>query len=99
MSVIQKVYLESIVAMEPEEAQAFEETRVLPTTVLERGITVSSNGAHFIAAEHSWTGDDINFQLEDTLTLTASFIDEAESADDGESEDDESGEDESNDED
>lgn len=95
MSVIQKVYLEGLVSMEAEEAQAFEETRVLPTAVIERGITIAANGAHFIAAEHSWTGDDINFQLEDTLTLRASFIEEAESEEEPEEESDDETEDDS----
>ena len=87
MTVIQKVYLEGIVSMEADEAQAFEETRVLPNSVLERGVTVSANGAHFIAAANSWSGDDINFQLEDALTLSASFVEEAEAEDELEPED------------
>jgi len=94
MAKLQEIYLLGTVSMEPAELQAFQETRQLPTAVFERGVTFESNAKHFVPANASETGEDMWFGLEETLTLTASFIEEAE-AEDEEPEDDEETEEES----
>ena len=76
MTVLQTVFLEALVVMEPEEAARFEESRVLPSSVFEAGISVKPNGHHYVPAEQSWTGDDINFSLDDEIILTAKWLEE-----------------------
>lgn len=75
MSVLQTLCLSVQVAMEEEEHQLFQETRVLTDEVVQRGVSVLADGGHFVPADAGWTGEDINICLEDSFVFRA-FVDE-----------------------
>lgn len=80
MSVLQTLCLSVQVAMEEEEHQLFQETRVLTDEVVQRGVSVLADGGHFVPADAGWTGEDINICLEDSFVFRA-FVDEEEDDD------------------
>lgn len=75
MSVLQTLCLSVQVAMEEEEHQLFQETRVLTDEVVQRGVSVLADGGHFVPADAGWTGEDINICLEDSFVFKA-FVDD-----------------------
>lgn len=75
MTVLQDIYMRSQVVLEEEEIASLQETGVLPIEVLRRGVSVVAEGGHYIPADASWSGDDINIALEEGFTFTA-FTDE-----------------------
>jgi len=75
MTVLQDIYMRSQVVLEEEEIASLQETGVLPIEVLRRGVSVSAEGGHYIPADASWSGDDVNIALEEGFTFTA-FTDE-----------------------
>ena len=77
MTVLQTVLLEAQIPLEPEEATKFEQTRVLPSSVFEAGVLFKPNGRHHVPAEESWTGEDVNFTLEDEVILSSVWEDSA----------------------
>lgn len=82
MSVLQTLCLSVQVAMEEEEHQLFQETRVLTDEVVQRGVSVLADGGHFVPADAGWTGEDINICLEDSFVFKA-FVDDEEEEDTG----------------
>lgn len=75
MTVLQDVYLRTSVVLEEEEIASLQETGVLPIEVLRRGVSVQAEGGHYIPADASWSGDDVNIALEEGFSFTA-FTDE-----------------------
>lgn len=75
MTILQDLYLRSQVVLEEEEIASLQETGVLPIEVLRRGVSVAAEGGHYIPADASWSGDDVNITLEEGFTFTA-FTDE-----------------------
>jgi len=82
MSVLQTLCLSVQVAMEEEEHQLFQETRVLTDEVVQRGVSVLADGGHFVPADAGWTGEDINICLEDSFVFKA-FVDDEEEEENG----------------
>lgn len=75
MTILQDIYMRSQVVLEEEEIASLQETGVLPIEVLRRGVSVVAEGGHYIPADASWSGDDVNITLEEGFTFTA-FTDE-----------------------
>jgi len=71
MSILQDVMLQAAIVLEDEEISTFQETGVITTTMLNRGIVLQAEAGHHVPAHASWTGGDVVVTLEDNVTLYA----------------------------
>ncbi len=92
MSTLLTLQVEGEFVFEAEELKAFQQTAVVPQSVVDRGFTVNQSGNHQVPANTFDNEEPVPFEFPDTVTFTTVISDDVEPEEEPEEQESESDE-------
>lgn len=78
MSTLLSLNVDAEFVFEPEELKQFQETAVVPQSVVDRGMTVNQSGNHTVPANTFDNPEPVPFEFPDTISFVTVIADDVE---------------------